>query len=254
MRHRVHGRKLGRTSAHRKALFRNQLTALFTHERIITTVAKAKELRPIAERMVTVARTGTLAARRKVATMISDREIARRLFDEIAPRFADRPGGYTRIMRLGRRHGDNAELAIIEFIDYELADHQDESAKDSKGSILDRAKGMFGGGAGADGATEADDDAVGTAEVPAEEEAVEASEPTAAEDSDVVEVEAAASESADAIEEPASEEVVEVEVEVEAAKSIEEVSKLEEAAPTAEPETENVPEEAASDDEEKEKT
>ena len=83
MRHRVHGRKLGRTSAHRKALFRNQLTALFTHERIITTVAKAKELRPIAERMVTVARTGTLAARRRVATMVSDKEVAKRLFDEI---------------------------------------------------------------------------------------------------------------------------------------------------------------------------
>ena len=249
MRHRVHGRKLGRTSAHRKALFRNQLTALFTHERIITTVAKAKELRPIAERMVTVARTGTLAARRKVATMVSDKEIARRLFDEIAPRFADRPGGYTRIMRLGRRHGDNAELAIIEFIDYELADHQDGGEKDSKGSILDRAKGMFGGGAGADGATEADNDAVETAEVPAEEEAVEASEPTAAEDSDVVEVEAAASESTDAIEEPATEEVVEVE----SVESVEEEPKLEEAAPAAEPAAEEIPEEAASDDEEKEK-
>ena len=110
MRHRVHGRKLGRTSSHRKALFRNQLTALFTHERIITTVPKAKELRPIAERMVTLARTGTLAARRRVAAMISDKGVAKRLFDEIAPRFAERPGGYTRIMRLGRRHGDNAEL------------------------------------------------------------------------------------------------------------------------------------------------
>ena len=146
MRHRVHGRKLGRTSSHRKALFRNQLTALFTHERIITTVPKAKELRPIAERMVTMARTGSLAARRRVAAMISDRGVAKRLFDEIAPRFADRPGGYTRIMRLGRRHGDNAELAIIEFVDYELADHQDDGETEvQKGSFLDRAKGMFGG-------------------------------------------------------------------------------------------------------------
>ena len=156
MRHRVHGRKLGRTSSHRKALFRNQLTALFTHERIITTVAKAKELRPIAERMVTLARTGTLAARRRVAAMISDKGIAKRLFDEIAPRFADRPGGYTRIMRLGRRRGDNAELAIIEFIDYELADHQDDGESKGKGSFLDRAKGMFGsGGAGDDETVEA---------------------------------------------------------------------------------------------------
>ncbi len=151
MRHRVHGRKLGRTSSHRKALFRNQLTALFTHERIITTVPKAKELRPIAERMVTMARTGSLAARRRVAAMISDRGVAKRLFDEIAPRFADRPGGYTRIMRLGRRHGDNAELAIIEFVDYELADHQEDGEKSAKkGSFMDRAKGMFGGGAAAE--------------------------------------------------------------------------------------------------------
>ena len=123
MRHRVRGRKLGRTTAHRKALFRNQLTALFTHERIITTLAKAKELRPMAERMVTLAGTGSLPARRKVLTMVPDKVIVRRLFDEIAPRFTDRPGGYTRIMRLGRRHGDGAEMAIIEFVDFDLAEH-----------------------------------------------------------------------------------------------------------------------------------
>ena len=172
MRHRVHGRKLGRTSAHRKALFRNQLTALFTHERIITTIYKAKELRPIAERLVTLAGTGTLAARRKVATMVQDKDIARRLFEEIAPRFTDRPGGYTRIMRLGRRHGDNAELAIIEFVDYELADHQDESEKSSKGGFLDRAKGMFGGGAAADEAAPAEEETVETAADDEPEEAV----------------------------------------------------------------------------------
>lgn len=172
MRHRVHGRKLGRTSSHRKALFRNQLTALFTHERIITTVSKAKELRPIAERMVTLAGTGTIAARRRVATMVQDKEIARRLFEEIAPRFADRPGGYTRIMRLGRRHGDNAELAIIEFVDYELADHQDQSEKSSKGGFLDRAKGMFGGGAAADEAAPSEEQE--TADTAADAEPAEA--------------------------------------------------------------------------------
>jgi large subunit ribosomal protein L17 len=165
MRHRVQGRKLGRTSSHRKALFRNQLVALFTHERIITTVCKAKELRPIAERMVTMARTGTLAARRRVAVMVPDKAVAKRLFDEIAPRFANRPGGYTRIMRLGHRHGDNAELAIIEFVDYELADHQDDGEKGpKKESFLDRAKGMFGGGAAAETAEPAADAA---AEAPA---------------------------------------------------------------------------------------
>jgi large subunit ribosomal protein L17 len=174
MRHRVHGRKLGRTSSHRKALFRNQLVALFTHDRIITTVCKAKELRPIAERMVTMARTGTLAARRRVAVMVPDKAVAKRLFDDIAPRFADRPGGYTRIMRLGRRHGDNAELAIIEFVDYELADHQDEGEKGSKkGSFLDRAKGMFGGGA-ADQAAAAGDETVTAEAAKIADEPVEA--------------------------------------------------------------------------------
>jgi large subunit ribosomal protein L17 len=199
MRHRVHGRKLGRTSAHRKALFRNQLTALFTHERIITTLAKAKELRPIAERMVTTARTGTLAARRRVAVMVQDKEIARRLFEEIAPRFADRPGGYTRIMRLGRRHGDNAELAIIEFVDYDLAEHQaagDEG--ESKSSFLDRAKGMFGGGAKADDGAEAApvDEAAGPAA--ADEPVAEAVEEA---------VEAPVEEPEAVVEEPVAEEV-----------------------------------------------
>jgi large subunit ribosomal protein L17 len=99
-------------------LFRNQLTALFTHERIITTLAKAKELRPQAERMVTLARTNSLPARRKVATMVQDKQIVRRLFDDIAPRFMDRPGGYTRIIRAAKNSlGDNAPRAIWEFVD-----------------------------------------------------------------------------------------------------------------------------------------
>jgi large subunit ribosomal protein L17 len=184
MRHRVRGRKLGRTTAHRKALFRNQLTALFTHERIITTLAKAKELRPMAERMVTLAGTGSLPARRKVLTWVPDKVIVRRLFDEIAPRFIDRPGGYTRIMRLGRRHGDGAEMAIIEFVDYDLAEHEEggSSSKD-KGSLMDRAKGLFGGGAKA-AVEETGDEAAAAGEVT--EEIVEA-EPTEAETDEVVE-------------------------------------------------------------------
>jgi len=183
MRHRIRGRKLGRTTAHRKALFRNQLTALFTHERIITTIAKAKELRPLAERMVTLAGTGTLPARRKVLTMVPDKDVVRRLFDEIAPRFTERPGGYTRIMRLGRRRGDGAELAIIEFVDYDLADHE-EGGSPSKGksSLMDRAKGMFGGG-GKAVADEGDKEvsaAEDTAEEPVEAASTEAEaeEPT----------------------------------------------------------------------------
>ena len=193
MRHRVHGRKLGRTSAHRKALFRNQLTALFTHERIVTTLAKAKELRPLAEKMVTLARTGTLPARRKVLTMVPDRTIVRRLFDEIAPRFMDRPGGYTRVLRLGRRHGDGAELAIIEFVDYVLQE-KGESETDGKPSLMDRAKGVFGAGAKADDSPEVEDEAL--AEESAEE-AAETEEPIEeAPEEEVVEAEAAAEEPA----------------------------------------------------------
>lgn len=168
MRHRIRHRKLGRTSAHRKALFRNQLSALFTHERIITTLAKAKELRPIAERMVTLAGTGTLPARRRALTMVPDKDVVRRLFDDIAPRFTDRPGGYTRIMRVGRRRGDGAELAIIEFVDYDLAEHEDSDTPSKKGkpSLMDRARGVFGGGAKA-------------AEAASGDEAAEASSPEA---------------------------------------------------------------------------
>jgi large subunit ribosomal protein L17 len=147
MRHRNHFRKLGRTSAHRKALFRNQLSSLFVHERIVTTVAKAKELRPLAERMVTLARTGSLPARRRALSVVPDKDVVRRLFDDIAPRFATRPGGYTRILRLGRRHGDGAELAILEFIDFKLKAKEEPTAKPTgKPTLMDRAKGVFGGG------------------------------------------------------------------------------------------------------------
>ncbi len=187
MRHRVHGRKLGRTTAHRTAMFRNQLTALFTHERITTTLAKAKELRPMAERMVTLAGTGTLPARRKVLTMVPDKEVVRRLFDDIAPRFSDRPGGYTRIMRLGRRHGDSAEMAMIEFIDYDLAAREEGKASSGgKTSLMDRAKGIFGGRGGADepastdeAATEVEDDAVEAVETTGADEGLEAQAGTA---------------------------------------------------------------------------
>lgn len=182
MRHRHHGRKLGRTSAHRKALFRNQLTALFTHERIITTLAKAKELRPLAERMVTMARTGSLPSRRRVLSMVPDKTVVQRLFDDIAPRFADRPGGYTRILRLGRRHGDNAELAIIEFVDY-VPPEKDEEGGEAKKGFMDRARGMFGGRKPAEAETaepEVEAEASEEAEKPEAEPATEA-EPEEAE-------------------------------------------------------------------------
>ena len=116
MRHRAKGRQLSRTSEHRKALLRNMATSLFTHEAIVTTEAKSKELRPYAERLITLARRGDLHARRQAEQKLRDRESLGRLFTEIGPRFASRPGGYTRILKLGHRPGDGADLARIELL------------------------------------------------------------------------------------------------------------------------------------------
>ena len=116
MRHRKKGRKLQRTASHRRAMLRNLATSLFRHERIETTTAKAKELRPYAERLITLARCGDLHARRLVARKIQDREVLGKLFDEISSRYAERPGGYTRILKLGNRKGDAAEISLIELV------------------------------------------------------------------------------------------------------------------------------------------
>ena len=133
MRHNHSYRKLGRTSEHRRALFRNQLCSLITHERIITTLPKAKELRPIAEKVVTLGRRAdSVHARRLVGRMITDRDLIKRLFDEIGPRFVSRPGGYTRIVKIGPRAGDGAELAILEFVDYKLPESKSKAAEESK--------------------------------------------------------------------------------------------------------------------------
>jgi len=116
MRHRSKGRQLSRTAEHRKALLRNLAISLFRHERIVTTTAKAKELRPFAERLITLARRGDLHARRLAERKIQDRQVLTRLFSEIGPRFASRPGGYTRILKMGHRVGDGAETARIELL------------------------------------------------------------------------------------------------------------------------------------------
>jgi large subunit ribosomal protein L17 len=116
MRHRVAGRKLGRTTEHRTALLRNLSTALFDKERITTTLIKAKELRPFAEKLVTMAKRETLHARRQVLRHIQDRTVVAKLFDSLSARYAERPGGYTRIIKLGPRRGDNAEMAVIELV------------------------------------------------------------------------------------------------------------------------------------------
>jgi len=123
MRHAVKGRKLGRTTSHREALFRNQLASLILNERIVTTLPKAKELRPLAEKVVTHGKQGTVSARRWVLRWIPNTEkrrtMVKKVFDEIAPRFSERPGGYLRIVKLGPRLGDGAEMAVLEFVDRE---------------------------------------------------------------------------------------------------------------------------------------
>ena len=116
MRHRNKGRQLSRTSTHRTATLRNLATSLFRHERIETTTAKAKELRPYAERLITLARKGDVHARRLAGRKIQDRAVLGKLFDDIAPRYTERPGGYTRILKLGNRKGDAAEMSLIELV------------------------------------------------------------------------------------------------------------------------------------------
>ncbi|MGD9139977.1 MAG: 50S ribosomal protein L17 [bacterium] len=114
MRHRQKGRKLGRTKSHRELMLRNLVTSLFDNESIRTTEAKAKEARRLAERMVSFAKRGDLHARRQVLKQISNQDVVKKLFDSIAPRFEGRNGGYTRIIKLARRHGDAAPVAILE--------------------------------------------------------------------------------------------------------------------------------------------
>ena len=121
MRHRRSGRKLGRDSAHRKALYANLAGALIEHGRIKTTEAKAKAVKPIAEKMITLGRRGDLSARRQAVAFLRSKDVVHKLFAEVAPRFADRPGGYSRIVKLGPRQGDAAEMVYLELVDHQPA-------------------------------------------------------------------------------------------------------------------------------------
>lgn len=116
MRHRNAGRKLGRNASHRKALFRNMVTSLFEHERIQTTDAKAKEVRRVAEKLITLGKRGDLHARRQVLSYVRSKAVVAKLFDDLAPRYAQRPGGYTRIVKLGFRRGDAAPVSVLELV------------------------------------------------------------------------------------------------------------------------------------------
>ncbi len=117
MRHRISGRKLNRTSSHRKALFKNMSQALIKHEQIVTTLPKAKELRSVVEKLITLGKNGSLHARRMAYSQLRDKMIVKKLFDEIATRYKTRAGGYTRVLKAGFRYGDSAPMAVIELVD-----------------------------------------------------------------------------------------------------------------------------------------
>ncbi|HKS23369.1 MAG TPA: 50S ribosomal protein L17 [Thermoanaerobaculia bacterium] len=133
-------RKLGRTTSHRLAMFRNQLASLIDKERIITTLPKAKELKPQIERLITLGRNDSVHNRRNAARQVQDDALVAKLFDTLGPRFSDRPGGYTRIVKLGPRRGDAAEMAILEFVGYELASDEKKAPAPAKGAKKTKAK------------------------------------------------------------------------------------------------------------------
>ena len=134
MRHGISGRKLSRTSSERRALFCNLACSLIKHEQIKTTLPKAKDLRPYVEKLITIASKNTLASRRHAISILRDRSVVTKLIDEVAPRFASRAGGYTRIVKAGNRFGDNAPMAIIELVDHVFKEKstEDEPANDVK--------------------------------------------------------------------------------------------------------------------------
>ena len=137
MRHGKSGRKLNRTSSHRKAMFANMASSLIEHEQIITTVPKAKEIRPFVEKLVTLGKKGDLASRRLAISRTRDEEAVRKLFGTLAPRYAERNGGYIRIMRAGFRYGDNAPMAVVEFVD---RDPDAKGAKDRERLAIEEAE------------------------------------------------------------------------------------------------------------------
>ena len=120
MRHGYRGRRFNRTPEHRKAMFKNMSAALIKHEQIVTTLPKAKDLRPIVEKLITLGKRGDLHARRQAIAQIGDEAMVRKLFDVLGPRYKDRNGGYTRVLKAGFRHGDNAPVGVIEFVDRDV--------------------------------------------------------------------------------------------------------------------------------------
>lgn len=140
MRHGKAGKKLGRLTGHRWALFRNLLTALFTHERITTTEAKAKAVRGLADQMITLAKRESLHARRQALRLVPDTGVVKKLFDTVAARYTDRRGGYTRILKVGHRPGDNAPLVLLELVDRPERPKEKDTGKDAKAAKAPKGK------------------------------------------------------------------------------------------------------------------
>ena len=135
MRHAMSGRKLNRTSSHRKAMFANMAAALIKHEQIKTTLPKAKDLRPVVEKLITLGKRGDLHARRQAIAQIKDVALVGKLFSVLGPRYKDRNGGYLRVLKAGFRHGDNAAMAVIEFVDRDPAEKGKDSGPTAEGGF-----------------------------------------------------------------------------------------------------------------------
>src|SRR5690554_4142847 len=137
MRHGKAGRKLNRTSAHRKAMFKNMSAALIKHEQIVTTLPKAKELRPIVEKLITLGKRGDLHSRRQAIAKVGDEVMVKKLFDVLGPRYKERNGGYTRVLKAGFGHGDNAPVAVIEFVDRDVDARGQDSGPTAENRVRD---------------------------------------------------------------------------------------------------------------------
>jgi len=221
MRHQRSGKKLGRDSAHRRALYANLASQLIEHERIRTTLAKAKAVKPLAEQMITLGRRGDIHARRQAVAFLGSKDIVHKLFDELGPRYSERPGGYSRIIRLGQRPGDSAEMVYLELVDTplvfktNLADvpEEDEAAEETAAEPEAEEEGAE---------PEAADETVepeGEAEVGVAEPEAEEAEPEAEEEPEVAEEIPEPEAAAEPVEEPEEAEGQEPEAEAEAEKS-----------------------------------
>ena len=139
MRHGFRGRRFNRTAEHRKAMFANMSAALIKHEQIVTTLPKAKDLRPVVEKLVTLAKRGDLQSRRLAMSQIRDAAMVKKLFDVLGPRYKERSGGYTRVLKAGFRYGDNAPMAVIEFVDRDVDARGQDSGPSQKEEVVETA-------------------------------------------------------------------------------------------------------------------